>query len=101
MDSLDGLSHELEGLSKKTIIDWKIFCRDICAIDFINNGQKIGGLYTMIFIIKYILLTLGHGHIVEIDESAFVKRKYNRGSLVKNQWVFGSIDITQVQQNGA
>jgi transposase-like protein len=32
------------------------------------------------------------GLIVEIDESAWTKRKYNRGRQVSNQWVFGGID---------
>ena len=32
------------------------------------------------------------GRIVEIDESAWTKQKYNRGRQVSNQWVFGGID---------
>ncbi|CAF4075467.1 unnamed protein product [Rotaria sp. Silwood1] len=80
-------------LSKISLIDWKNFCRDICAIHFVNNLQKVGGKSAIIFIIKYILVTLGPGHIVEIDESAFGKRKYNRGRLVKTQWEFDGVDI--------
>ncbi len=43
MDALDDLTHELKVLSKKTLIDWKNFCRDICAMYFIDNPQQIGG----------------------------------------------------------
>ena len=35
----------------------------------------------------------GQGEIVEIDESAFVRRKYNRGRQVNTQCVFGGICV--------
>ena len=35
----------------------------------------------------------GSGHPVEIDESAFVHRKYNRRHQVNTQWMFGGIDV--------
>ena len=36
----------------------------------------------------------GPGTIVQVDESAFGKRKYNRGHYVDTKWVFGGIEIT-------
>jgi hypothetical protein len=41
-----------------------------------NQDQVIGGV----------------GKTVEIDESAFGKRKYNRGSLRETHWIFGGIE---------
>lgn len=34
----------------------------------------------------------GPGCIVEIDEAKIGKRKYNRGRLIKGQWVFGAFE---------
>lgn len=34
----------------------------------------------------------GIGKIVEIDESKFRERKYNRGHKVEGQWVFGGYE---------
>ena len=59
-------------------MDWKQLCRDICHEHFILNPVVLGGA----------------GHTVEIDESCFVRRKYHRGHLVREQWVFGGYDTT-------
>ena len=49
-----------------TAVDWYNFIRDVCAQYFVDNPCKIGG----------------PGIDVEIDESKFGKRKYNRGWYV-------------------
>ena len=71
------LQFQLEIGSSGTIVDWKSFCRDICADHYIKHGSKIGGI----------------GIEVEIDESLLVRRKYNRGRLVSEQWVFGGREV--------
>ncbi|GAB1610125.1 hypothetical protein Ahia01_001298500 [Argonauta hians] len=59
--------------SKRTLVDWFAFFRDIAVECFALHPRRIGG----------------PGLIVEIDESLFVRRKYHRGRTVANQWVFG------------
>ncbi|KAM0678142.1 hypothetical protein BDAP_001154, partial [Binucleata daphniae] len=53
---------------------------------------------TLLFIKKYVKKTLGRiggSEIkVEMDESAFGKRKYNRGSRRKTIWVLGAVEKT-------
>ncbi len=69
---------ELE-ISKRVAIDWYRFCRNIICYHFENeevSNQKIGG----------------PDQVVEIDESVFSKRKYHRGRVVKETWVFGGIN---------
>jgi transposase-like protein len=65
-------------LSHTTIIQWFSKFRDVCSHHFEMNDRRIGG----------------EGHIVEIDESVFSRRKYRRGRLVRERWVFGGIDTT-------
>ena len=73
----DFVRHELDIGGEHTIVDWFQFCRDVAVSYFLNNPVPIGGL----------------GHVVEIDESLFAKRKYNRGRLIAEQWIFGGYDI--------
>jgi hypothetical protein len=72
------IKEELE-LDQKTAVDWNRFCRDIACYHYENeevSNEQIGGI----------------GVIVEIDESVFSKRKYQRGRLVKETWVFGGVN---------
>ncbi len=64
------------GHTEKTIIDWYNFHGDVCAQYFSDNPIKIGG----------------PGKTVEIDESKFGKRKYNRGRYTEEHWVFGGVE---------
>ena len=64
-------------MSQTTVVDWKMFLRDICAEYFIVHPVQLGG----------------PGRVVEIYESVFSRRKYNCGRAVREQWVFGGIDV--------
>ncbi|XP_039277164.1 uncharacterized protein LOC120355641 [Nilaparvata lugens] len=64
------------GISNRTVVDWSSFCREVTFDFAVVRKKKIGG----------------PGRKVQIDESKFGKRKYNRGRAVEGQWVFGGID---------
>lgn len=68
--------YELHIGSDHTIVDWYNFCREVCVEVLIKDSELIGG----------------PGIVVEIDESKFGKRKYNRGKRVEGCWVFGGIE---------
>ncbi|GBN59181.1 hypothetical protein AVEN_88712-1 [Araneus ventricosus] len=62
-------------LASQTVTDWMNFCREVCEDECLAFDGRIGGV----------------GKIVEIDESKFGKRKYNRGRRVEGKWVFGGL----------
>lgn len=64
------------GLSENTVSKLISEFRDLIKVWLLESDTKIGG----------------EGHIVEIDESAFGKRKYNRGRFRRTRWVVGGID---------
>uniref|UniRef100_A0A0L8GVF4 ISXO2-like transposase domain-containing protein n=1 Tax=Octopus bimaculoides TaxID=37653 RepID=A0A0L8GVF4_OCTBM len=63
-------------IANVAVTDWRNFCRDVYAEYYVAQNIKLGG----------------PNRIVEIDESAFVRRKYNVGHRVKTQWVFGALE---------
>ncbi|XP_023237080.1 uncharacterized protein LOC111636134 [Centruroides sculpturatus] len=63
-------------LSSKTFVDWYSFYREVLIHDRLSTSEKLGG----------------EGKTVEIDEAKFGRRKYNRGRVIKGQWIFGGIE---------
>jgi transposase-like protein len=63
-------------ISAKTVVDWYNVLREVCIQWAESQDQTIGG----------------EGVVVEIDESMFTKRKYNRGRQRNGQWVFGGFE---------
>lgn len=66
-------------INKNVVLDWYNFCRDVAVETLSMHTMVIGG----------------PGMHVQIDESLLMKRKYNRGRLVKSQWVFGAYCVEQ------
>ena len=70
--------HTVLRWSPNTINDWLNYNREMCAM-FVRNDPDIWQIG-------------GPGIIVQIDESKFGKRKYNRGHRVEGVWVFGGVE---------
>jgi hypothetical protein len=64
--------------SSHTVVDWVNYCREVGVDYFDELDVKIGGIET----------------IVEIDEAVIVKRKYDRGRVLKEGWPFEGIQRT-------
>uniref|UniRef100_A0A5S6Q2J4 DDE_Tnp_IS1595 domain-containing protein n=1 Tax=Trichuris muris TaxID=70415 RepID=A0A5S6Q2J4_TRIMR len=62
-------------MSKNTAIHWNLSMRDVAAEVLMRQPLVIGGT----------------GLTVEVDETVYSKRKYQRGRLYPQQWVFGGI----------
>ncbi|GFX76199.1 mitotic-spindle organizing protein 2A [Trichonephila clavipes] len=72
-------------VNKNTVVDWYMFCREVCMVAVFNESEPLGG----------------EGKIVEIDESMFRKMKVvpNRTkeellSVIKEWVVPGSVIIS-------
>lgn len=64
------------GLGSHAVVDWDMFCLELCEVTIFENCEKLGG----------------PRKVVQIDESKIGKRKYHRGHVVEGQWVFGGIE---------
>lgn len=67
-------------LTNSTISRWFGYFREVilehCMASGLDHGQKVGG----------------PGIVVQIDEAQIGRRKYNRGRVYQDTWVFGAID---------
>jgi len=69
----------ISGISGPTVTSFLGYFRSIIGASLDADDTVIGG----------------QGIIVEIDESKFGKRKYNRGHRVEGAWVIGGVERTQ------
>jgi transposase-like protein len=70
------------GHSPNTIVDYYSFFRELVADSLDSEDWTIGG----------------DGVVVEVDESKFGKRKYNRGKRIEGAWVIGGIERTEAKR---
>ena len=66
---------ECLNISLRTSVDWRSFCSEVTDTWF-NDQDSIRG----------------EGVEVEIDETVIVCRKFNRGRVLKQLWLFGGIE---------
>lgn len=76
---------EMAGVGPSAVSDWYKYCRSVCSQELVSRSCQIGG----------------EGHVVEIDETSLAKkRKYNRGRVYQDYWLFGGVDRTTGQWFG-
>ncbi|GFR61314.1 hypothetical protein ElyMa_003553900 [Elysia marginata] len=63
------------GLSPNTVCDWRSFCSEVTE-QWFSNQDPIRGV----------------GVEVEVDETLIVRRKYERGRVLNQVWLFGGIE---------
>ncbi|KAG0430777.1 hypothetical protein DMUE_5629 [Dictyocoela muelleri] len=68
-------------IDRGTVSEYSGFVRKAICNYVYTNSEKIGGLNAD-----------GTRKIVEIDESLFFKRKYNRGRITVGQWYIGGVE---------
>ena len=73
-------------------MDWYSCVRDVGAQNFIDHPAVMGGQGVEVTLLSW-EARLWRAE-VEIDESKFGKREFNRGSVVDGHWVFGGMERT-------
>ena len=73
------ITKNILGISSATVSKWLAMFRDYIAISLDNDNLVIGG----------------PGIEVQIDESKFGKRKYNKGHPIEGVLVFGGVEKTK------
>lgn len=68
-------------VSNHTIVDWMSFIREVCEQDMLDHPIMLGGRDEH-----------STPKEVEVDESYFFRRKYNRGRVRKGVWLFGAVE---------
>ena len=80
MVSRNYVSHELQ-ISQNTVFEWYKEFKEIISCYLEEKSELLGGV------------TENDEPItVEIDESYFFRRKYNKGAYRHGRWVFGAIE---------
>lgn len=62
-------------MSEETICDWYQYSRELIVLDYIKREEDRD--------------KIGRNFFLQIDESKFGKRKYNRGRQVCGHWILG------------
>uniref|UniRef100_A0A914XLI5 ATP-dependent DNA helicase n=1 Tax=Plectus sambesii TaxID=2011161 RepID=A0A914XLI5_9BILA len=68
--------------NKKMLIDWQMFCRDICCKWIQHHAVPIGGIDP----------ATSNPLAIEIDESLFFKMKYHRGAGYEGKRMLGGVE---------
>lgn len=74
------IAFDLE-ISRATVSEYCDLFREAICYYVERNGSRIGGIDQQ-----------GNPKIVEMDESLFFRRKYNRGRIRNEQWYIGGIE---------
>uniref|UniRef100_A0A914UWD1 ISXO2-like transposase domain-containing protein n=1 Tax=Plectus sambesii TaxID=2011161 RepID=A0A914UWD1_9BILA len=64
------------------LIDWQMFCRDICCKWIQHHAMPIGGINP----------ATSNPLAIKIDESLFFKMKYHRGAVHEGKWMLGGVE---------